>query len=69
MVQTIKHKNDNKKNIQMHRETNNLQNSNTIKIMKNFEMESEYRAEKETDRKYNHLHPQFKYRNDIIYIQ
>ena len=64
MVQTIKHKNDNKKNIQMHRETNNLQNSNTIKIMKNFEMESEYRTGKETDRKYNYLHPQFKDRNE-----
>ena len=30
--------------------------------MENFEIKSEYRAGKETDRKDNYLHPQFKYR-------
>ena len=46
MVQTMKHKNDNKKNIQIHMEINNVQNSNIIKTMENFEMESKYRAGK-----------------------
>ena len=37
--------------------------------MENFEMESEYRAGKVTDRKDNYLHSQFKYRNEYnIYL-
>ena len=53
IVQTMEHKKENKKKIQISKENNNVQNSNTIKTMENFEMESEYRVGKETDRKDN----------------
>ena len=59
----MKNKKENKNKIQINKGNNNVHNSNTTKTMKNFEMESENRAGKETDRKDNYLHPQFKYRN------
>ena len=55
----MKNKKEKKNTIQINKGNNNVQNSNTIKTMENFEMESEYRTGKETDRKYNYLHPQF----------
>ena len=64
MVQTMKHKKDKKKNIQIHTETNEVQNSDTTKIMKSLEMKIKYIVAKETDKHDNYLHPQFKYRND-----
>ena len=64
VVQIMKNKKENKNKIQRNKGNNNVQNSNTTKIMESFEMESEYRAGKETDRKDNYLHPQFKYRNE-----
>ena len=64
VVQIMKNKKENKNTIQINKGNNNVQNSNTIKTMENFEMESEYRTGKETDRKYNYLHPQFKDRNE-----
>ena len=63
VVQIMKNKKENKNKIQINKGNNNVHNSNTTKTMKNFEMESENRAGKETDRKDNYLHPQFKYRN------
>jgi len=70
LVQIMKYKKENKNNIQINKGNNNVQNSNITKTMENFERESEYRAGKETNRKYNYLHPQFKYCNEYnIYIQ
>ena len=64
VVQTMKQKIENKIKIQIHKGNSNVQNSHTTKTMENFEMESEYMAGKETDRKDNYPHSQFKYRNE-----
>ena len=64
MVQTMKHKKENKIKIQIHKGNSNVHNSHTTKTMENFEMESEYIMGKETDRKDNYPHSQFKYRNE-----
>ena len=56
MVQTIKHKKIIRKN--------EVQNSNTTKIMETLEIKIECRAAKETDKQDNYLQTQFKYRND-----
>ena len=56
VVQTMKHKKENKNKIQIHKGNNNVQNSNTRKTMENLDMESEYRAGSETDRKDNYLY-------------